>query len=215
MFSIKNPGTAPARHVELVAQLPGGLSFVSANNNGSFDKTSGTVRWNLEELPIEEIAHVELAAMPVQAGEQVIRFSTSDDSGLSAETQQPVLVEGIAEVSFEVIDVDDPIEVGEQTTYEIRVVNQGSEAATNVQLAAHMPRQLRFISAEGPVRHTQEPGRVVFQPLPRLAPKADTTFRICVQGVQAGDLRLRVELSTGEIKQPVSKEESTRVYSDE
>jgi hypothetical protein len=54
----------------------------------------------------------------------------------------------------------------------------------------------------------------VFEPLPRLAPKADTTYRIRVQGIQPGDLRLRVELSTDEISQPVNKEESTRVYSD-
>ena len=212
---VKNPGTAPAQQVELVAHLPGGLSFVSANNNGSYDETSGTVRWNLEELPVAEVAQVEFAAMPVEAGEQMIRFSTSDKSGLSAETQQPVLVEGIAAVSFEVVDVDDPIEVGEQTTYEIKVVNQGSKVATNVRLAAYLPPGLQFVSAEGPMRHADEPGRVIFEPLPRLAPKADTTYRVRVQGVQPGDLRLRVELSTDEGTQPVSKEESTRVYTDE
>ena len=214
-LAVTNPGTAPARRVELVAHLPGGLSFVGANNNGSYDETTGTVRWNLEELPVEEVAQVEVDTMPVEAGEQMIRFSTSDESGLSAETQQPVLVEGIAEVFFAVVDVDDPIEVGEQTTYEVRVVNQGSKAATNVRLAAYLPRELQFVAAEGPVRHADEPGRVVFEPLPRLAPKADTTYRIRVQGSQPGDLRLRVELSTDEVSQPVSKEESTRVYSDE
>jgi len=214
-LTVKNPGTAPAQYVELVAHLPGGLSFVSADNNGSYDETAGTVRWSLEELPVEEVAQVELATMPVEAGEQIIRFSTSDKSGLSAETQQPVLVEGIAEVFFEVVDVDDPIEVGEQTTYEIKVVNQGSKMATNVRLAAYLPRELQFVAAEGPVRHVHEPGRVIFEPLPRLAPKADTTYRLKVQGLQPGDLRLRVELSTDEVIQPVNKEENTRVYSDE
>ena len=215
MLAVKNPGTASAEHVELVAHLPGGLSFVSANNNGSYDKTTGTVRWTLEELPVDEIAQVELATMPVEAGEQMIRFSTSDKSGLSAQTEQPVLVEGLAEVSFEVVDIDDPIEVGEQTTYEVKVVNQGSKMATNVRLAAYLPREMHFVSAEGPVRHANEPGRVIFEPLPRLAPKADTTYRVCVQGIQPGDLRLRVELSTDEVSLPVNKEENTRVYSDE
>jgi len=214
-LAVKNPGTAPARQVELVAYLPGGLSFVSANNNGSYDDTTGTVRWNLEELPVQEIASVEFVAMPDEAGEQTIRFASNDQSGLSAETEHPVLVEGIAAIFFEVVDVDDPIEVGGQTTYEVRVVNQGSKAATNVRLAAHLPPELKFVAAEGPMRHAPEPGRVVFEPLPRLAPKADVTYRIRVQGTQPGDLRLRVELSTDEISRPVNKEESTRVYSDE
>jgi len=34
--SISNPGTAPARQVELIAQLPPGLKFVSANNAGHY-----------------------------------------------------------------------------------------------------------------------------------------------------------------------------------
>ena len=214
-LAVRNPGTAPARQVELVAYLPGGLSFVSANNNGNYDEATGTVRWNLEELPIQEVASVELVTMPDKEGEQMIRFSSNDQSGLSAETEHPVLVEGIAAIFFEVVDLDDPIEVGGQTTYEIRVVNQGSKAATNVRLAVHLPPELRFVAAEGPVKYANEPGRVVFDPLSRLAPKADVTYRVRVQGTQPGDLRLRVELSTDEITRPVNKEESTRVYSDE
>ena len=53
----------------------------------------------------------------------------------SAEGEQAVLVEGITAIRRSVVDVDDPIEVGGETTYEIRVLNQGSKAATNVQLA--------------------------------------------------------------------------------
>ena len=36
--SVTNPGTAPAKQVELVATLPPGLKFVSANNAGHYDE---------------------------------------------------------------------------------------------------------------------------------------------------------------------------------
>ena len=218
-LKVGNPGTAPARDVELLAQLPDGLKFVGANNHGSYDEKTRTVRWNLEELPVQipnsQPAFVQLTTLPVEPGQQIIRFSTSDESGLSAEMEHAVLVEGIAAINFEVVDVDDPVEVGGQTTYEIRVVNQGSKAATNVQVVTHLSPQLQFIAAEGPVRHRVEPGRILFEPLPRLAPKADTTYRIRVQALQPGDVRLRVELTTDEIRTPVLKEESTRIYADE
>ncbi len=129
--------------------------------------------------------------------------------------EQAVIVEGISALFFEVADMDDPIEVGGQTMYEIRVVNQGSKEATNVQLAAELPPGLQPVAAEGPTRHGIESGRVVFAPLPRLAPKADTTYRIRVQGVQPGDLRMKVQVVTDEIRTPITKEESTRVYSDQ
>jgi uncharacterized repeat protein (TIGR01451 family) len=153
--------------------------------------------------------------MPVETGEQILRFSGSAEPGLLVEGEQPVRVEGIAMVLFQVADVEDPIELGGETTYEISVVNQGSKAAANVQLVVILPPQMRAMGAEGPVRHQNDGNRVVFEGLPRLAPRADTTYRVRVQGLQPGDLRLRVQLLTDEMTTWVTKEESTRVYSDE
>ena len=39
-LSVSNPGTAPANQVELVATLPRGLKFVSANNAGYYEESS-------------------------------------------------------------------------------------------------------------------------------------------------------------------------------
>jgi hypothetical protein len=60
-----------------------------------------------------------------------------------------------------------------------------------------------------------EEGRVVFSPLQKLAPKADTTYQLKVQAHAKGDHRIRVQLQTDEMQTPVTKEESTRVYADE
>lgn len=210
---ISNPGTAPAHQVELIAQLPAGLKFVNANNAGSYDPNTQTVHWLLEELPVRETGSVQLTALPVSAGEQTIRVRGSAQRGLQTEKTHSVLIEGIAAIFFEVVDVADPIEVNGKTTYEIRVVNQGSKAATNVQVLAEFPAGMRPLAAEG-ARYTASGNTVAFEPLARLAPKADTTFRIQAQGVQPGDQRIRVQLKTDELQQPVTKEESTRVYSD-
>lgn len=213
--SVSNPGTAPARQVELVAHLPTGMKFVGANNSAHYDEATQTVRWMLEELPANETGSVQLTAMPTVAGEQTIRVSGTADRGLADEQQRAILVEGIAAILFEVVDVDDPIEVNGETTYEIRVVNQGSKAATNVQLVADLPPGMKPVAAEGPTRHAIQGNQIHFEALSRLAPKADTTYRVRVQGVQPGDQRIRVQLQTDELQLPVTKEESTRVYADQ
>jgi len=74
---------------------------------------------------------------------------------------------------------------------------------------------LKAIAATGPTRYAIEDGRVVFSPLPNLAPKADTTYQIKVQALRKGDQRVRVQLQTDDMNTPVTKEESTRVYADE
>ena len=58
--------------------------------------------------------------------------------GLTDEVKRDVLVEGLAAIMFEVRDSEDPIEVGGETSYEIRVVNQGTKAATNVQVVVDL-----------------------------------------------------------------------------
>ena len=214
-FSVSNPGTAPAEAVELVAYLPNGLKFVSANNAGHYQEAERTVHWQLEELPVDETGTVELVTMPVEAGQQKIRLRSKAAKGISAENEQDVVIEGIAAIKFEVVDVTDPIEVGGETMYEIRVVNQGSKAATNVRLDVQLPPEMVAVAAEGPTRHAVDSNRVLFDGLSRLAPKADTTYHVRVKGLQPGDLRLKVRLMTDDMHSPVTKEESTRVYADE
>lgn len=214
VFSVSNPGTAPARQVELVAQLPPGLKYVRANNSGQYDDTTRSVRWLLEELPVKETGTVELTTMPVDIGEQTLRLRGSAERGLASEKEHPVIIDGIAAAMFQVADAHDPLEVNGETTYEIHVLNQGSKASTNVQISLELPADLRFAAAEGPTRFTAGGSRVVFEPLPRLAAKADTTYRVRVQGLKPGDQRVRVQMLTDEIRVPITKEESTTVYSD-
>lgn len=212
--SISNPGTAPARQVELIAQLPPGLKFVSANNAGHYQEATRTVHWTLEELPSKETGSVQLTTVPVEPGQQFLRLRSTAEKGLSVEKEMPVIVEGIASPSFQVTDTSDPVEVGGETTYQIRVFNQGSKAASNVQLLVLLPSELRVVAAEPTARQSSDPRRIVFDPLQHLAPKAETIYRIRVQAIKPGNHRMRAQLSADEME-PVTKEESTRVYSDE
>lgn len=213
--TINNPGTAAAKEVQLVTQLPKGLQFVSANNMGEYDPGSHSVHWSLAELPANERGTVELVALPVEAGEHTLQIATKAREGLEDRTEAHVTVDGIVALMFEVVDVESPIEIGGETTYEIRVVNQGSKVASNVQVAALMPQGMRAISGQGESRHTIQGDRVIFSPLPQLAPKAESVFRIHAQGLRAGDQRVRVQVTSDEVQQPITKEVSTRVYADQ
>ena len=49
-FSVTNQGTANATNVDLIARIPAGLRFVSADNRGRYDANSHAVYWSLAEL---------------------------------------------------------------------------------------------------------------------------------------------------------------------
>lgn len=214
-ITISNPGTAPARDVQMVAHLPKGLKFVSANNQGQYDANGHAVYWSLEQLTPSDAGMVSLTTLPMDTGQQKIRVESKASMNLAAAREQVVEVEGLAALFFEVADAADPIEVGGETVYEVRVINQGSKTSTNVRLAAALPPALKPLEAGGATNGVISGQQVVFEPLGRLAPKADALFRIRVQGAASGNQRVRVQLSSDEIPRGVTKEESTRVYADE
>lgn len=214
-FSVSNPGTASAKGVDLVAQLPPGLKFMSANNAGYYEEATRTVHWHLEELPANESGSVELIAMPVEPGQHALRLRGTADKGLVAEKEQPVTVEGIAAILFQVADSVDPLEIGGQTTYDVHVVNQGSKGASNVRVVVDLPPELKPVGAEGPTRYFIEGNRITFDAVGQLPPKGETSYRVRVKALKPGDLRARFQLSSDDMQRPVTKEESTRVYADE
>ena len=214
-FSVTNPGTAAAKEIELTTYLPKGMKFVKANNSGQYDPRRNCVVWSLEELPPTETGAVQMTALPIEEGEQKLRIEAKAQQGLADMQESTITVDGVAAVLFEVADLADPIEVGGETTYEVRVTNQGSKAATNIIVSAIMPAEMKPLAAEGPTKHVIEGAKVTFEPLPRLSPKGDTVFRIRAQALRPGDARVKVQLMADELRQPVTKEESTRVYADE
>jgi len=213
-ISMANTGTAPSKSVELAAQLPTGVKFVRANNAGYYDERTHRVLWNLEELPAGERGTVELVVMPVDLGPQKIVAAARSADGLSDQIAHTIEVEGLAAVTFEVTDSEDPIEVAGLTEYVIRVGNQGTKAASGVRVSATILGEMEPVEARGPAGHRIDNLTVSFEPLARLAPTEEAVYRIRVRGHRAGDQRVQVQLTSDDHPAPITKEEITRVYAD-
>ena len=119
-------------------------------------------------------------------------------------------------LQVELVDLDDPVEVGADTAYEIRVSNTGSKTETNLQLTCVLPEKMEFRGAKGAgdCRFKVEGREVRFEPLNRLAPRADAIYRVNVRGVAPGDVRFRALIRADGLNEPVLREESTKVYGD-
>ena len=51
-----------------------------------------------------------------------------------------------------------------------------------------------------------------FDPVAKLDVKGEAVFRVRVQGTVAGDHKFKVQVSSSEIRTPITKEENTRFY---
>lgn len=210
-----NPGTAPARNIELVTYLPKGMKYVTSDNHGQYDSQTHAVYWSLEELPAEKQGDVHLTVLPIEPGNHRLKADGRAELGLQHSCEHEVVVEGLAETSFSVTDVADPIEVGSDTTYEIRVHNRGSKADSDIRVVAELPPGMTPTAGDGPVPATVQGQRVVFNSLTRLAPDEEAVFKIHATGQATGDHIVRVQLQSADLRVPVTKEEITRVYTDQ
>ena len=213
-FTIENRGTARATNVGLVARLPSGLRYVDADNRGRYDSQSHAVYWKMPELTDGVAGTVEVTTVPINVGQQNIKFEADADLKLFASAEQELLVKHLVDVFFEIDDVIDPIEVGSQTSYRMRVVNQGTKAASNVQLKLDFPQGLEPEQAEGNLRHQIQGQQVIFEPISSLPPGQEVNLSVRATGKSPGDLRVVANIRADGREVVISKEETTRVYSD-
>lgn len=213
VITVRNTGDAPATNVTLKHEVCKGLTFVRATDDGVLD--AGYVHWNFGDIEAggsRTVTVVHKAEMIRETHCEAI--VTSDTVGAETTSTDSCAVEiyGIPAILLEVIDLVDPIEVGEEETYEISVTNQGSIPAKNIVIKATLPEQLTFVAGEGPSEASADGQVVTFAPLATLAPKAKTVYRLKVMTVAVGDIRFRLDLTTDQSPEPVMETESTNIY---
>jgi hypothetical protein len=210
-IQVHNPGTAPAKKVQLSTLIPTGFRFVAANNYGEFDPKTGRVSWELVELPAGQKDRVELKLLAAETGMHQLQVDGRAARNVEARVAHGVGIEGVAALRFEVVHNGGALETGAEKVYEIKVFNDGTEAAKGVLVGVQVPAGLQPLGGNGPLQATVSGDSVIFGPLPRLAPRADTSFFVQLRAQTAGDHLLRFQIKSAEQETPIGKEEILKV----
>lgn len=210
-ITVTNNGDTVARGTQLVDTLPPEVTFVSADSGGS--GSGNTVTWSLGDLAPGQSKKVTCTVSAQRIGKATNNVRATA-SCTEATAQHVMEIKGIPAILLEVVDVEDPDELGTTDVYIITVTNQGTAIDTNIRITAEVQPEADFVSAEGPVPGTAAGKVVTFQPLPTLAPKAQAVYKVTVKAVKPGDTRFKVQMSSDNIgtSNPVTETESTRFY---
>ena len=172
-------------NVVLNEQIPPGFKFVEASEGGQHDAGTRTVTWAVDTLAPGQSREMSVKVTAASLGDFKHKASVSAARCNKTEAEVSTLVEGLATLVMEVVVLDDPVEVGNDTAYEIRVTNTGSKTETNLQLTCTVPDKMEVRKVQGVagVQHRIEGKEIVFDVLPKLAPRADAIYRINVRGL--------------------------------
>lgn len=214
-FKVTNPGDAAAANVTLLDVVPAGQKVTSVDNGGRHDFANRAVTWFLGEIGPGQSREVNLEVQCTNTGEFVHKAAVQASRGLKNEAEATTRVEGLSAVAVELIDIEDPIEVNGEATYEVRVTNTGTKTESDVKLVCAFPAdRQQFKTATGPSAFRVEGNEVVFEPLPKLAPRADAIYRVTVKCKTPGIANFKARVTSAILTDPVTKEEATRIYAD-
>jgi len=209
-ITVTNKGDAPAKELVIEDQLPAGVKFVSASNGGK--ASAGKIVWNLGAVAPNGSVRVSVKVMPDKAGTITNTVSATATCAEDVKASVKTTVAGISAMLLEVIDVDDPIEVGNQTTYIITATNQGSSPGTNIRIICTLEENEQYVSSGGVTGGRLSGNEVILEPLKSLAPQGKATWRVVVKAVKAGDVRFKVTMNTDQLDRPVEETEATHLY---
>lgn len=214
VLTVTNDGTVANNNVRVTQKVADGFSFLSADKGGKFDPQQKSVNWFVGRLEPAQSVSVSCELNPTALGEFTHQVACMTDAGVKTEATAATRVDGTSVVTLEIVDLNDPVEVGVETAYEIRVKNEGSKAASNVALQCELPEGAELLKVEGSVPARSAGKTLQFQPLLQLAAGTQAIFRVHVKGTVEGNHRLRASLVSDSIDEPLQREEQTKFYLD-
>lgn len=206
-----NTGDGVCEGTTVSATIPSCMSFVSATNGGTVQ--GNRVVWNLGNMAPAARANLRMVLKANTPCDATINAEVNCACADAATASAQTVVTGIPAILLEVIDINDPVAVGDQETYVITVTNQGSAVDTNIKITATLPAGVEFVSTSGATNGTRSGNSVTFAPLSSLAPKEKATWRVVVRAVSEADARFRVVMTSDELgATPVQETEATTYY---
>ncbi len=209
VVTVQNVGEAPARAatLRLTPAQQGGQNNVPVDPAVLASRELGLIRPG-------ETKTVEVQIPTTAAGDLSLAAIATDPCAGDARVAASTELQTISALLLEVVDSNDPVQLGQTTTYTIAVKNQGSGLDRNIRIVATLPEGMQYVSGEGPTQVQGQPQgqRVTFGALAQLQPNQVATWKLNARANNPGDVRFRVEMTSEALTAPVNEEESTRLF---
>lgn len=207
---LRNTGDGEDRKVVARLPVPANAVLAEATEGGTF--RDGAVEWDLGLVKAGATREVCASFTVDRLGEFAFAPTARGDVAPGVSSDCRTTVRGVPAILLEVVDAEDPVEVGNLVEYEIRVLNQGTATAAHVRVRCELPESQEFVSATGTAPVKVEGRILTMETLSSLEPKAEARWRVVVKAAREDDARFRVELSSDEFQLPINENESTRQY---
>jgi uncharacterized repeat protein (TIGR01451 family) len=187
----------------VILNLPQNLKYIGSTHQGVVTPSKGDaptiVTWQLGDMAPGQQIEIKTRVQAVKTGRVSIDAECLDATRTTPiKTSSVARIMGVPHLRLSTYDTEDPVAVGNNTTYVFEVLNDGSSPATNIAVWYQVPEQMEFVSAEAAtgLKYVAEGNTVKFTTAPILQPGEKITYRIECKVMDVNKV-MDVDLRTG------------------
>ncbi|HWB00002.1 MAG TPA: hypothetical protein VG713_15990 [Pirellulales bacterium] len=213
-IEITNNGPVAANMVKVADNYDLALDPVGATDGHSF--AGDDLVWLVDTLPVGKTIRFQVNCRCLaRAAKACNRVTVTSQEGARADAEACLEIQGAAApLQITLGDLRDPVAVGNQTTYELRVTNPAAVADSQVAVTITLPVELTVVQAgtTGPATFRVDGNTVRFSPVGSLQPGATLTYRVQAQALRPGTVRVRADVTSANMPTAASTEETTSIF---
>lgn len=206
---VVNEGKVESSNVRAKYRVPEGFEFVRTDAGGKFNPADRTIEWFVGTLEPNRVRQYRVTLKAVESGESTHQVGVISEHGQMTLAETSTAVEGSAELAIEIAAANEQVRKGENTVFEIRIVNSGTTAANSVGLSCELPPGLQLLEVSGPSEFIADNGVIIFRSLPSLEAGKSAVFAISAQCRRAGQHKLRARVASESVSEPLIGEGTT------
>jgi uncharacterized repeat protein (TIGR01451 family) len=168
-----------------------------------------TATWNVGSLKAGESKEFNLTLTSMMQGTWCNSATVVAAGGLRETAEACTLWKGVAGLLVEFVDDPDPIQVGEQVVYTIRITNQGNADLTNIGTTGESDAEIDLISSP---QGTIAGKKISFPSVAKLGGKQSITYTFTGKAVSIGQAYQKVAVTVDGYKAPIEELEVTSTY---
>lgn len=202
-ISVSNSETTRQEDTRVILHLPDNLKYVGSTHQGevtpSKDGAETIITWPLGNVGPGQHIEIKARVQALKTGRASIDaeyFDATHTAPVKASAVARII--GVPHLKLSTYDTEDPVAVGNNTTYVFEVLNDGSSPATNITVWYQVPEQMELVSAKASSGLTSaaEGNTVKFTTAPILQPGEKITFRMVCKVMDVNNV-MDVDLRTG------------------
>lgn len=204
---VSNQSECLMNDVSVIETLPATYDLSTASPKAS--RMAGrTAQWDFGSLKPKETREIKISGSAKSVGSFVSCTKAIHSQTLCYE---PKL--GMPAILLEVVDTEDPVQVGNMEKFYVTVTNQGNAEDSNIVVKVSFEENFDYVSSSGPTQAKGASAKSVeFAPLPTLGAGQKATWEIVAKSLSEGDHRTSVKLMSDAIQRSVDETEATRIY---